>query len=268
MNYGNAEIKAMGQAVTLAGKVSQFFWPAIKPSVVKGKFDFRRYNNDSEIMAALRRGFLMEKQEEEIMAGLHIGKVTKEELDGLSIWGRKNLYEVFYSQVFGSYLKFPNHLMPEALDEFAWPVCIPGIISNEVAYQSGKLNIPCWKWTDKPLDEILVLDRGRDAWKHSYIIRVRPNWEADEDLKNISANDIEKEKTNVMMFRERWILGAFIFWLTGEHLDRKTITLTGSRSRVGGVPGVYFDPNTGRVHVYWTLPGYHFGLLRSRQAVS
>jgi hypothetical protein len=266
---GNAEMKAMGRIATLAGKVGQHLWPVLKPSVASGEIDLQKnFVTDAEVRAAIRRGFLNSSQEREANLDLNIGHVSKDELVHLSVWDLKHLYQLFYSDIFGLYLEFPDELMPEALDEFAWPICVPGIISNEGTYQSGNLNIPRWKWTNKSLDEELDLTRWRDAWTRSFIVRVKANWEADEDLKNLSGNDVEKEKTNVMMFRERWILGAFLFWLTGEHLDRETVTLSGSRYRDGGVPLVDFNSSVGEVRVGHFPPGVRNDCLRSRQAVS
>ena len=265
--YGNAEIKAMGHGANLSGKIAQLAWPAFKSELEQGRFDFSSLK-DSEVVAALRRGFLSQVEERKTNLGLNIGKVSKDELARLSVWDLKHLYQLFYLDNFGLFLGFPDELMPEAPDEFSWPVCVPGIISSEIAFRGVKFNLPPWKWTDKPLDQVLDLERGRDAWMQSFIVRARPNWEADEDLKNLSANDIEKQGINILMFRERWILGSFLYWLTGDHLDRQTVTLTGSRALVGSVPRVFFDSGDGRVGVGSFPPDFSHDYLRARQAVS
>lgn len=267
---GNAELlKAMGRIGTLAGKVGQHLWPVLKPSIASGEIDLqKKFVTDAEVKAALRRGFLFEEVRKAADLGLNIGHVPKDELADLSVWDLKHLYSSFYLNAYGIYLGFPDELMPEAPDNFAWPVCVPGIISNEVAFQSGKIDIPRWKHTDDPLDSVIDPTRGRDAWLHSFIVRVRPNWEADEDMQNLSANDIENTKTNVIMLRERLILGTFLFWLTGDHLDHRTVTLSGSRCRGGFVPDVYFDSDDRKVSVDWAFPDHLYGILRSRQAVS
>jgi len=264
---GNTDIQVVGQWANFSGLVGQALWSAIKPAVAKGEFDFLAYNKIETVRSILRRGFLPQTTKT-LISNLNVGKVSKQELVQLSAWDLKNLYPFFYQAAFGLFLDFPDELMPEGTEEFSWPFCIPGIISNEVAFQNGKLNIPRWKYMDKPLDAVMDLSRGRDAWLHSYIGLAHPNWEADEDLKNLSGNDIENKKINVMMFRERWILGAFLYWLTGEHLDQKTITLTGSRYLDGRVPVVFFGRSDGRVCVNWSSPGRAGGSLRSRQVVS
>ena len=268
--HGNAEIKAIGQWSNFSVMVNQALWSAVKPSVSKGEFDFSKYATVATVRSALRRGFLIEEIQAAASLGLNIGHVPKDELTDLSVWDLKHLYQLFYLNAFGLYLEFPDELMSEASDDFAWPVCVPGIISNEVAFQSGKLDIPRWKYTNDSLDTVIDLSRGRDAWTHSYIVRVRANWEAeaDEDMKNLSANDIENKKLNVLMFRERWLLGTFLFWLTGEHLDRESVTLAGSRFRDGGVPVVGFISSDGGVGVGGYHPDGRDDDVRSRQAVS
>ena len=265
---GNAEaMKAMGQAMTLAGKVGSNFWPAIKPSVISGRFDFLKFAKDSDVRDAIRRGFVPQAPDRPPYLGLDIGKVTRDKLSSLSVWDHRDLYQDFYRDVFGRHVMFPDNLMPDAPEKFGWISCIPGI-SNETSFQSGRLDMPHWKWTDQILDAVLNLNRGRDAWFHDFIVRVRPNWEADEDLKNICGKDMDERGTNVLMFRERWILGLYIFWLTGEHLDRKTVTLTGSRWSDGGVARVYFRPGDGEVSAGRVYPSSADGDWRFRQAVS
>lgn len=263
---GNAnEARVIGGWADFAGRVGQLLWPALKPAVVRGKFNLAKFATSEAVRSAICRGFLEQKTEAGL--GLEIGKWSKKDLALLSVWDLRNLYEIFYQQVFGLYVSFPDELMPEAPDEFAWPICILGIISNETAYRGGKSDMPKWKFTDDSLDTILKLDRGRDAWTHSYIVRTYADFEVGKKLKNISANDIEKQKINVLMFRERWILGLFIYWLTGLHLDRGVvITLTGSHHSGGDAVGVRFDD--GGVYVGRCAADLCYDELRSREAVS
>jgi len=268
IKHGNADIETVGLWANFSSVVGQALWPALKTSVGRGKFDFSKYATVAAVRSVLRRAFLVDEIQRAANLGLNIGHVPKDEVADLSVWDMKHLHQLFYLNAFGLYLGFPDELMPEASDEFAWPICVPGIISNEVAFQSGKIDISRWKHTNDSLDSIMDSTRGRDAWLHSFIVRCRPNWEADEDMKNLSGDDIENAKTDVMMFRERLILGTFLFWLTGEHLDRETITLTGSRYRVGLVPHVDFYSDDRRVGVGWAVPDDAHDYLRSRQTVS
>lgn len=90
--------------------------------------------------------------------------------------------------------------------------------------------------------------------------------EADEDLKNKSANDLEKEGVEGITLRERLLYERRYFEKTGQHLDIKSITLcSGSRYAVGHVPCVYWDSDELSVHRY--SPGDRYDFLRSRRAV-
>jgi hypothetical protein len=262
---GNTNDAVNKRWADFVGEVCQALWPALKPAIVSGKFDFKKFDTISKKLAALRRGFL--QQDKKTGTGLDIGKVTEEQMAKLSVWDMKNLYGLFYEQVFGLHVSFPDELMPEAPDEFAWPICIPGIMSNEAAYHSGKSDMPKRKYnTDKPLDSIMQLDRGRDAWTHSYIVRTPADFEAGEKWKNLSGNDIDSKKINVLMFRERWILGLFIYWLTGLQLDRTVVTGTGSRDSDGYVVDVDWFGDKARVG--WCIPDDADDNLRFREAVS
>lgn len=93
--------------------------------------------------------------------------------------------------------------------------------------------------------------------------------EADEDLKNLSANDLKKKCIEGITLRERLIFEWDYFKETGEHLDVKNITLcSGSRSSDGDVPSASWDPAYRRFYVDWYFPGNRSDDLRSRSAVS
>jgi len=125
----------------------------------------------------------------------------------------------------------------------------------------------CWKWTDRNLDEVITSDRT--AKNGSYAIRVRDVVEADEDLKNLSADDIKKQKINTETFEERIMHEIKFFKETGKHLDVKNVTLcAASRCSDGHVPDVGWGEFFGELHVLWFVPGVAFYGLRARRAVS
>ncbi len=93
--------------------------------------------------------------------------------------------------------------------------------------------------------------------------------EADENLKNISAEDWEKKAIQTITLRERLIMEKMWFEETGTHMDIDNWTLcVGSRDRVGGVPGVYWGSAGGKLYVGWYDPQVADGDLHSRAAVS
>ncbi len=90
--------------------------------------------------------------------------------------------------------------------------------------------------------------------------------EADEDLKNKSANDLEQEGIPGITLRERLLYELDYFRKTGQHLDIKNVTLcTGSRYSDGRVPyvGWYSDV----LDVHWYHPADRSVHLRSPRAV-
>lgn len=138
-------------------------------------------------------------------------------------------------------------------------------ITPQSAYDLCVKNFPCWKYTDKNLDEIVESERtARDG---AYAIRIRDRVEADEELKNCSANQLKIQNISGIILEERLIYELKFFKETSKHLDIQNVTLcSGSRYSVGDAPYVsWFD---GKMHVYWYFRDYRHVSLRSRQAVS
>ena len=123
-----------------------------------------------------------------------------------------------------------------------------------------------WSAYGDDLDaSVPVNDRMSTA---SYAIRVRERVEADEELKNLSANDLKKKKIAGITLLERLVYGLKYFDETGNHLDRENRTLcSGSRRSGGDVPDVDLDSD-GRVHVGWYNPSGSDDNLRARSVVS
>lgn len=114
-----------------------------------------------------------------------------------------------------------------------------------------------------------VPENERTAASGSYAIRVRDRIEADEELKNLSAEDIKARGVATMTLLERLVYELKYFKETGQHLDIGNWTLcAGSRRRVGDVPIVRWRAVFRRLHVYWCHPQHAYGLLRARAVVS
>jgi len=128
-------------------------------------------------------------------------------------------------------------------------------------YQECKKLFPVWCWNEKSLKSV-VNDRDGD-----YEIEFAPNIEADENFKNLSANDLKDKGIVGITLPERLKLEIQYFKATGKHLDIENITLcSGSRYSDGYVPHVHwYDVE---VFVYWYYPVRANDSLRSRQAVS
>lgn len=106
-------------------------------------------------------------------------------------------------------------------------------------YEASERYFSCWKYTDD-LDEAT---RGRNEreWDKTYAIWVRSRKEADEELKNLSANTLKKKKIKTITLAERIWFGLDWYIEKKEHLDEQNITLcAGSRVSDGDVQK-FFD---------------------------
>ncbi len=93
--------------------------------------------------------------------------------------------------------------------------------------------------------------------------------EADEEYKNMSANDLEIKGLSGITLRERLLMELAYFDETSQHLDIDNITLcNGSRNSDGLVPSVGWSSDLSGFFVCWYGAGYSASLLRSRVAVS
>ncbi len=132
-----------------------------------------------------------------------------------------------------------------------------------------ELKIPVWSYYDD-LDKE-VPHNGSVADRHpkdgSYAICVRDRIEADEELKNLSAEQIWQMNIITETLPERLVHGLKVYYESKQHLDIMKRTLcAGSRSSCGGVPSVYWCGD--ELGVYDDDPDSHSGYLRTRAAVS
>lgn len=179
-------------------------------------------------------------------------------------------YEKYFWKIHGLKTDFSGIRIPKADDnDFPWFVCRPENFSPERAYSGGKKLYPKWKYTDKPLDDVLNLSFGRDGETRPYIARFRANWEADENLANFSANMITEKGINTACLTERLILGDFLYWKFKRHIDVKNITLcAGSRYSDGRMPSVRWYGAGGEMRVSRYDSGGAHDSLRAREVVS
>jgi hypothetical protein len=99
--------------------------------------------------------------------------------------------------------------------------------------------------------------------------KFKANIEADEDLKNMSANELEKAGIEGITLRERLLLELQYFNKTGGHLGVENWTLcSGSRYSDGSVPSVRWDSSYDLLYVDWSAPDVSNDYLRSRAVVS
>ncbi len=181
----------------------------------------------------------------------------------------KSQWKRFYKEVFGIRADFSQLTVPEADSVYSLLVINYPKVTLTDLHSGGKDPQLNWKYTDQKLDDVIDWQFGRDAiaQKQAYIVRVRANNEADEDMKNISAKKIDTKSINTITLKERLLLGRFLWWSEQVILDKKFVTLcSGSRFTDGHVPSVDWDD--GEVIVNWYHFEIAFDVLRARRAVS
>ena len=177
-------------------------------------------------------------------------------------------WQNFYQRLFGKEYDLSGIRIPEKPSEGRWRLLIIVDLTLEQLYAKCEELFPCWRWTDENLDEIVNWNE-RDAKNGAYTIWVGDKVEADDKLKNRSANDIKTKGITTETLTERLIHELKFFDETGKHLDAKKVTLcAGSRFSHGHVPSMDFNPDYGKVYVYWYYPDYRYDSLRAREAVS
>ena len=128
-------------------------------------------------------------------------------------------------------------------------------------YQECQALFPCWCWNEEELKTV-TNDRQGD-----YEIEFNDTVEADEDLKNMSADNLKEKGIVGITLPERIKFELDYFKKTGKHLNIQSWTLcSGSRCSDGDVPGVGWSDC--KMRVSWHSPDGAYGNLRSRQAVS
>lgn len=209
----------------------------------------------------------------EIMRQVKTGEITPEQLQ--SLVEHRNPFEPmdygktladlvrFYKEVFGIEADFTTALqIPEKHDGFNWLIIMfQGLTANKL-YDKCKERFGAWRYTEN-LDTI----KSVRTTEKTYAIWLRDRVEADEENKNKSANDCEKEHINGITLPERLLQELWYHWKTGKHLDIQNITLcSGSRYPHGFVP--FVDWNDVKLLVYRCGPDSSGVFLRSRVAVS
>ena len=135
-------------------------------------------------------------------------------------------------------------------------------MTAQKAYGLCKQRFSAWKYTDNDLDTA-VPTNDRTADNAPYAVWVRDRQEADEELKNKSADDLAEEGIKGITLTERLLLELKFHKETGTHMDIRNWTLcSGSRYSDGDVPCVHWSDS--KLLVYWSCSNNRFSDLRSR----
>lgn len=165
--------------------------------------------------------------------------------------------------VFGVKLDPKKVVMPERPDEFLWGVVNPGLNFKEIV-RGCRTKFKVWLENENMKSETVA-----KRPKTPYPVFFRDRVEADEEFKNKSALDLERQGANVITVEERLLLELWYFLKTSRHLDLENWTYcAGSRDACGNVPHVHWNSHHGEVHVSLWHPRDQSVPLRAREAVS
>ncbi len=168
----------------------------------------------------------------------------------------------FYAEVFNLAVDFSGVEIPQELPGFGWVLIVPqGLTLNKV-WARCKEMFSSYSYLGDDLDKSMT--QNERTSKTAYAKWFRNCVEADEELKNLSANQLAG--TPCITLLERLLLELWYFWKNKKHLDLQNITLcAGSRFDDGFVPDVHWLD--GRLRVYCDSPGHRDAYLRARAAV-
>lgn len=137
------------------------------------------------------------------------------------------------------------------------------LITAQRLYDICRERFNCWKYTNNSLDNVVVIN-ARDPRKGSYVAWFRDRVEADEELSDLSAIQLEKRKIPGITLLEREVMEYDYFNHTNDHLDIDSMTIcSGSRYLCGDLPRVRWDGN--KFFIHWFFTDRANPILRSRQ---
>ena len=174
-------------------------------------------------------------------------------------------WERFYKEEFDIDVDFSDLHVPEYQKGFDRLIVVAQGMKPQMLYDKCAELFTCGKWTEDDLDKIVKSDRIAEAGH--YAVWLRGRVEADEELKNKSANMLKEEEILGITLEERFLYELKYFKETGAHLDIKNATLcSGSLYSGGVVPRV--DWSDGRLKVFGCHPdSRNDDYIRTRAAV-
>ena len=174
-------------------------------------------------------------------------------------------WQKFYQEVFGLTTDLSDVELKDDPGGFGWAVFVAQGLTLNQAYAKCRDRFPCSSVYGDGLDKAVPQNDRTSVT--SYTKRFRNRVEADEENKNLSANDLAKQKIQGNTLLERLLLGLWYHWRTGGgQLDLLNWALCcGSRYRDGGAPCVGWGE--GQFQVCRCLPGGASVDVRARSAV-
>jgi len=211
-----------------------------------------------EEMALLRS----DKSLAQEVAKLIKSKVKVETSDILTIW-QKIYKEWFGMEINVSGLKVPDNYDPE---KHFLVLVAKGITMNTVV-EAMRKRFKVYLYTEDLNSDVTKNDRSSEGGH--YLVLFNKNVEADEEFKNMSADDLIKKGHQGITLLERLLLEVLYYNKTEKHLDVENATLcAGSRDSDDDVPHVNWNSDYGKLDVGWHCSDSSHDYLRSRVVVS
>ncbi len=174
-------------------------------------------------------------------------------------------WKIFYKNLFGFNLDLSQVKIPKRQPGFDRLLVIAQGLTPDKVFEICQKRFKCWRYTED-LDKATEGRNDREPTQ-TYTIWVRDRVEADEELKNLSAEELQKQKIPGITLLERLIYELKFWDETAKHLDIQNLTLcSGSRNPGGGVLNV--DWSSDRLRVDWYAPQDADPSFRARAVVS
>jgi hypothetical protein len=175
-------------------------------------------------------------------------------------------WRAFYRDLFEINTDFTNLRIPAHREGFDRLIIVAQGMDPERLYHKCREFFLGWKVTNKGLDEVVRSDRS--SKNGPYAVWCRETNEADEDLKNLSADDLKAKGVPCLTLEERLLYELKFFNETSWHLDPDTFTLcAGSRYTDGYVPTVRYRVTAVGLGIHWYKTEDRFAAVRARIAI-
>jgi hypothetical protein len=175
-------------------------------------------------------------------------------------------WQEFYRDLFKIEADLSGVKIPEHKDNFdRLIIVLPGMSPERLYHKCRELFLG-WKSTNRDLGEVVQSERSNKDGP--YAAWFKDTVKADEDLMNLSANDLKGKGISGITLEERLLYELKYYTETSGHLDPDTFTLcTGSLYNDGYVPTVRYRVTCVGLGIHWHDPQHRFTGMRARRAI-
>ena len=187
-------------------------------------------------------------------------------MKNISLEELKKDWQSFYRDLFETDLDYSTLRIPDHQTGFDRLIVVAPEMGLDRLYHKCRELFFGWKYTDRELAEFVRSDRS--AKSGAYAVWFRDTIAADEDLKNLSAEDNKEKNIAGITLEERLLYELKYFQETGGHLDPDTFTLcTGSQYLDGYIPTVRYRVTCVGMGIHWYTTHDRFSTMRARHAI-